>query len=46
MNRNRKIFIACFLIFLATVIGIVVHMASQTSAPWNKKKQLDRVISR
>jgi hypothetical protein len=46
MNRNRKIFIVAFLLFLAIIIGIVVNMANQTTAPWNKKKQLDRVISR
>jgi hypothetical protein len=46
MNKNRKIFIICFFLFLAIVIGIVINMANQTTAPWNKKKQLDRVIER
>ncbi|MES2797114.1 MAG: hypothetical protein V4683_14180 [Bacteroidota bacterium] len=46
MNKNRKIFIICFFLFLAIVIALVINMANQTTAPWNKKKQLDRVISR
>jgi hypothetical protein len=31
---------------LAIVIALVINMANQTTAPWNKKKQLDRVIER
>jgi hypothetical protein len=46
MNKNRKIFIVAFFVFLAIVIALVINMASQTTAPWNKKKQLDRVIKR
>ncbi len=46
MDKNRKIFKIIFWIFLLGVIAMVAHMASQTTAPWNKKKQLDRVITR
>ncbi len=45
-NKNKKIFIIVFFTFLAITIGIVAHMASKTNGPWNKKKQLDRVIER
>lgn len=45
-NKNKKIFIICFFVFLLITIGIVANMASMTNGPWNKKKQLDRVIER
>lgn len=44
MNRNRKIFIAVSLIFVAVVIFFAVDMARRTTAPWNKKKQIIRAF--
>ena len=35
---NRKKFIIVFFLFLAIVIGFVIHMASQTTPPWEKRK--------
>jgi hypothetical protein len=42
--KNNKIFKLVFLIFLIGVIIVLVDMARQTTAPWNKKKQLERAI--
>lgn len=44
MNRNRKIFIIVSVIFIAIFVGIAIDMASRTTAPWNKKKQLVRAF--
>lgn len=44
MNRNRKIFIIVFIVFVLTMIGISIDMARRTTAPWNRKKQLSRAI--
>lgn len=44
MNRNRKIFIIVSIIFVAIFVGIAIDMASRTTAPWNKKKQLVRAF--
>lgn len=44
MNRNRRIFIIVFLAFLMVVILITIDMARRTTAPWNKRKQLERAI--
>lgn len=41
-QKNKKIFIAVFFVFLAIVIGVTIDMASRTTAPWNKKKQIIR----
>ncbi|MFC3811157.1 hypothetical protein [Lacihabitans lacunae] len=43
-KRNRNIFRAVFFLFLAIVIYVLYDMARQTTAPWNKKKQLERAI--
>lgn len=43
-NRNRKIFIAVFIIFTSIVVLVAVDMARRTTAPWNKKKQIMRAI--
>ena len=44
MNRNRRIFITVFLTFLLIVILITIDMARRTTAPWNKRKQVERAI--
>ncbi|AQG82328.1 hypothetical protein [Spirosoma montaniterrae] len=46
MNRNRRIFIAVFVLFTALVILVTIDMASQTTAPWNKRKQAERAFKR
>ncbi len=44
MNRNRKIFIVSFIVFVCIMIGIAIDMGRRTTAPWNRKKQLSRAI--
>ena len=44
MNRNRRIFIVVFVVFTTLVALLAIDMASRTTAPWNKKKQLDRGV--
>lgn len=43
-KKNRNIFRAIFLIFLAIVLYILYDMSRQTTAPWNKKKQIERAF--
>ena len=43
-NKNQKIFILAFLAFVGIFVAISVDMASKTTAPWNKPKQLKRAI--
>jgi hypothetical protein len=42
MNRNQKIFRWVFVIFTLCVAAMVVQMAMNTTAPWNKKKSVER----
>ncbi|MBC8155824.1 MAG: hypothetical protein H7Z72_23285 [Bacteroidetes bacterium] len=44
MNRNRRIFIIVFIVFTAIVAFLAIDMASRTTAPWNRKKQLERAL--
>ncbi len=44
MNRQKKIFFIGLLIFTLAVIAITVDMARRTTAPWNRKKTIDRVL--
>lgn len=44
MNRNRRIFIIIFLAFLMVVILITIDMARRTTAPWNRRKQVERAL--
>ncbi|MCU0339501.1 MAG: hypothetical protein MUE30_06435 [Spirosomaceae bacterium] len=44
MNRNRKIFIAATVVFVALVAAVAIDMARRTTAPWNKKKQIVRAF--
>jgi hypothetical protein len=43
-NRNRKIFIVVFIVFTLVVALFALDMASRTTAPWNKPKQLNRAL--
>jgi hypothetical protein len=42
--KNNKLFKIIFLLFVASIIAILIDMARQTTAPWNKKKQLERAM--
>jgi hypothetical protein len=44
MNRNRRIFVIIFLAFLFVVILITIDMARRTTAPWNRRKQVERAL--
>ncbi len=42
-TTGSKIFKIIFFVFLAVVLLVLMDMARQTTAPWNKKKQIERV---
>lgn len=42
--KNNRIFKIVFFLFLLGVIAVLIDMARQTTAPWNKRKQLERAI--
>ncbi|SDL60586.1 hypothetical protein SAMN04488090_1393 [Siphonobacter aquaeclarae] len=44
MTRQKKLFVIGFVLFLLLVIGMTIDMARRTTAPWNKKKTIDRVL--
>jgi hypothetical protein len=44
VNRNRRIFIIVFIVFTAIVILLTIDMASRTTAPWNKPKEIERAL--
>lgn len=44
MNRNRRIFIVVFIIFTVIVALLAIDMASRTTAPWNKRRELERAL--
>ena len=41
-NRNQKIFRIIFLIFLGVVLYFLYELSRQTTAPWKKKKNIER----
>ncbi len=41
-NKNHRVFIAVFIVFTLIIALVAVDMASRTTAPWNKPKQLQR----
>jgi hypothetical protein len=43
-NRNRKIFIVVFILFVSLFAFISYDMSSRTTAPWNRPKQLKRAL--
>lgn len=44
MNKNQKIFRWVFVIFTLVMIAIAIHMGMNTTAPWNKKKHIERAF--
>ncbi|WP_138992390.1 hypothetical protein [Larkinella sp. C7] len=44
MNKNRRILFIAALIFTLIVIFVAVDMGRRTTAPWNKKRQLERAL--
>ena len=44
MNRNRRIFIIVFVVFTTIVALFAIDMASRTTAPWNKRRELERAL--
>ncbi len=44
MNRNQRIFAIIFIAFVLIVILITIDMASKTTAPWNRRKQIERAL--
>ncbi len=43
-NKNRRIFIVVFIVFTLIVALLALDMASRTTGPWNRPKQLNRVL--
>ena len=43
-NRNKQIFIVVFLLFLSVFVFISYDMSTRTTAPWNKKKQVESAL--
>ncbi len=39
MNHSKKIFIGVALLFTGIVIAFSLHMCSQTTPPWERKKE-------
>ncbi|MBD2754117.1 hypothetical protein [Spirosoma validum] len=44
MSRNRRIFIVVFIVFTAIVALLAIDMASRTTAPWNKRREVERAL--
>lgn len=44
MNRNRRIFIIVFITFTTLVALLAIDMASRTTAPWNKRREVERAF--
>ena len=44
VNRNRRIFIVVFIFFTVIVALFAIDMASRTTAPWNKRRELERAL--
>ena len=39
MNRSKKIFLCVAVLFTLVVMAFSLHMCSQTTPPWEKKKE-------
>jgi|GEM_PF-6826564 len=39
MNRSKKIFLFVSILFTAVVAAFSLHMCSQTTPPWKRKKE-------
>ncbi|RYC66378.1 MULTISPECIES: hypothetical protein [Spirosoma] len=46
MNRNRRIFIVVFIVFTAIVALLAIDMGRRTTAPWNKRREVERAFKR
>lgn len=44
MNRNRRIFIVVFIAFTAIVALLAIDMGRRTTAPWNKRREVERAL--
>lgn len=44
MNRNRRIFIVVFIVFTTIVALLAIDMARRTTAPWNKRREVERAL--
>ena len=44
MNRNRRILIITFVVFTGIILLLTIDMARRTTAPWNKRRQLERAF--
>ncbi|RCR70465.1 hypothetical protein [Larkinella punicea] len=44
MNKNRRILFIAALIFTLIVVFVAIDMGRRTTAPWNKKRQLERAL--
>ncbi|GAB3892792.1 hypothetical protein GCM10028803_06060 [Larkinella knui] len=44
MNKNRRILFTVALIFTIIVVIVAIDMGRRTTAPWNKKRQLERAL--
>ncbi len=43
-NKNRRIFRIIFIGFVAIVLWFLYDLSRQTTAPWKKKKQVERAF--
>ncbi|MCE7061279.1 hypothetical protein [Dyadobacter sp. CY343] len=43
-NKNKRIFVIVFILFVSLFAYISYDMSSRTTAPWNKPKQLNRAL--
>lgn len=46
MNRNRRLFIVVFIVFTTIVALLAIDMARRTTAPWNKRREVERAFKR
>lgn len=44
LERNRRIFIIVFIVFTVIVALFAIDMASRTTAPWNRRRELERAL--
>jgi hypothetical protein len=44
MNRNKRILFVAAIVFTIIVALLAVDMARRTTAPWNKRRQLERAL--
>jgi hypothetical protein len=44
--KNNKLFKIILILFVIAVLVVLIDMARQTTAPWNKKKQAEGAIQK